>query len=452
MVKKIIIGVMLIALTSIITACTMNESVESLMKPPRLSIKQEEVKAILEGVIDSHIKFTSPSAEKNMSAIQLVDITGDEQDEVVVFYFLENDQYPLRGLVLKNEAKVELFSGEIKGIGYDFDNVQFKDITGDGSLEIIVGFRGREFSNKGLSIYDYIDGEVVEIFKDSYTELAVGNLDKDQKVELVLIKSDREEGIAKAQFYKFNGEELKKLDESKMDAFTYYEFVKIGNATEDKTGVFINMSIGAHSGLTSLLVVEDGKINNVFFNEKNEFTEKTFTAYSIRCEDIDEDEIIEIPLTREPIGYEKSSYAETPWIHTWYKWDGDMGLTYVSESYNDYYANFSFDFPEIWDKNITIDRAERIRKDYEEYWVTFSYLDVNTSNRYPLLTIYSYDIDEWNKKQEEGDNNANKIVLDRSLKKVYVASTEENSSSIENVDEMKLDIEEVKELFKIIKR
>lgn len=451
------------------SGCSINGSVEEMMKPPKLSINQEEVKNILNDVLSPEAELKMPIEGESTSAIQFVNLDEDEEAEVLVFYILENDETPLRTLILDKGEQWNIIDG-IKGIGTDFDRVKFKDITGDESLEIIIGYRGEGFfENKGLSIYEYNDGEVKEIFNNFYSDIAAGDLDKDGIAELVLMKSDREKGTAKAELHKYTDNGIKKINETKMEAFAHYSHIVIGKASEDKVGVFVDEGVGAHSGLTELLIMDNGKLKNVFFDEEKGFNEKTFKAYQTKSEDIDKDGIIELALLRAPIGYEDASMAGTPWIHTWYNWDGENDLIYKSESYFNYYSRFYFNFPEKWDKNITIDNSDA-DPEKDEYWVTFSYLKEEDGSKHPLFTIKSFNAQNWEEKQKEyEDKEENYFELGKNVDKIYIGvlensieedsiedeSTEENSIEDDNIAqsniyEMQLDKDEIKLNFNVI--
>lgn len=95
---------------------------------------------------------------------------------------------------------------------------------------------------------------------------------------------------------------------------------------------------------------------------------------------MDGDGIIEIPLLRSPLGYEGSSMAETEWITTWYKWDGNSGLIFNSESYANGRLGFEFHFPFRWKQNITVG----IARDQLNH-VTLYHVDSYSKDQTPVV-------------------------------------------------------------------
>ncbi|WP_427339889.1 hypothetical protein [Caloranaerobacter sp. DY30410] len=446
--KKKLVKLMLVASlvsASLFTACGLNDA-ENLMESPRLSISQEEVKALVKDVLDSNAKLVSPRKGENNSAIQFVDLDNDKKDEVLVLYMLKNDKYPLRGLILKKQGDEWEIDEGIKGIGYNFDSILFKDITGDGKLEIIVSWNiGEEGINKGLSVYKYENSKSVEIFNDSYEAFAVDDLDNDKKSEIFLVKLNKNEIKAKGELYKYVDKEIKLVDEVKMDgAIGGHYSTKVGMASKDKKGIFLDATVGAHSSITELIVMENGKLKNVFYDEETETVDKTFRSYGAISEDIDDDGIIEIPLLREPITYEDASMAEIPWITSWYKWDGKNGLKFSSEGYFDIWGGYYFKFPEKWDERITLIHNYPDENNGNDELI-FSYVD-KENKKHRLFTIRVFDKKNW----EEGSQNGKYVELHREANKVYAVSIENNLTN-DYAKKMSLSLEEIKNNFRIYK-
>lgn len=434
-----------------ITGCTLNETPEDLMKVPNVSLKQGEVKAKLKEIIPKESTLLGPK-NGNKNAIQFIDLDKDNEDEAVIFYTLKSDIFPLRTLILKKNGSSWEKHSEIKGVGYDIDQVFYKDITGNGNLEIIVGFQGGKYLSKGVGVYAYSAEGIKRIFKESYNLLAIGDLDQDKKNELFLVKADREKGEANAQVYKYLDEAISLVDETKMEGYSYYESAIVGKATKDKVGVFVDAGVGAHSAYTDLLVLEQGKLRNIFFDPVKEITDKTFKAHYVQSRDIDNDSIIEIGLLRDATESKDKSFASTPYITSWYKWDGQDGLVLCKESYDDGYANCSFVFPDKWINNnlITIERDDIYSDDDGIYKFSFNIYDQKSKKKYNLFTISSINIEIWKKASNKfKDEGIDYQELTRSMTKVYAVSNFKDNLLPAKYKSIELTFKDIKNHFSI---
>src|SRR5690606_22643335 len=139
------------------------------------------------------------------------------------------------------------------------------DVTGNGVKDMLVGWSGGEEVKKELTAYSFEGTSAREIGRHSYTELAVGDLDNDGVSEIVLFQFDRTEHVSKAELYRFIEGKLRPSDRLALDGtINGYSQILLGNATESRKGIFIDAGVGAHSSQTTLLVVEDGRLRNVF--------------------------------------------------------------------------------------------------------------------------------------------------------------------------------------------
>ena len=98
--------------------------------------------------------------------------------------------------------------------------------------------------------------------------------------------------------------------------------MNISKAKGDINGVFVSGSIGAHSGSQSLYIIKDGELVSVLDESIN-------SIYPSPIKDIDGDKITELSsLERDPKDPDSSNAVGLK-ILTWYKWNGESGLTTV---------------------------------------------------------------------------------------------------------------------------
>ena len=441
--KRVKLLGLLILLAVFSTGCIgTNTSVQGLLKPPKLPVKLEEIKQVLEEKYETELEYINPIKGDHTNSTQFVDLDGDGADEVLVFHKLERDAEPLRVTVLSKTENGWMIDEGIKGIGFDISRVEYSDINKDGILEILVGWQGGNTTKKGLTIYRYSGGAIKVAFDTSYTEFAIGDMTGDGQLELIIIDLNRTEGISMATIY---DSDFTYLDEVQMEGFIngYYNTV-MGMAAKDQLGLFADASSGAHSAFTDLLVYKDGQLQNVFYDSKWRLVNKTYKAYPADSTDVDGDGIIEIPLLRSPLGYEGSSMAETEWITTWYKWDGNSGLIFNSESYANGRLGFEFHFPFRWKQNITVG----IARDQLNH-VTLYHVDSYSKKQTPVVDfvvadrikvesgILSYTSDGYSE-------------LARTLDRVYYARVHD-LSDIEDLARIGVTFEEVKSGFRLVK-
>ncbi len=241
--KRVKLMGLLILLAVFSTGCIgTNTSVQGLLKPPKLPVKLEEIKQVLEEKYETELEYINPIKGDHTNSTQFVDLDGDGVDEVLVFHKLERDAEPLRVTVLSKTETGWIIDEGIKGIGFDISRVEYSDINKDGILEILVGWQGGNTTKKGLTIYRYSGGSIEVAFDTSYTEFAIGDMTGDGQLELIIIDLNRTEGISMATIY---DSDFTYLDEVQMEGFIngYYNTV-MGMAAKDQLGLFADASSG----------------------------------------------------------------------------------------------------------------------------------------------------------------------------------------------------------------
>jgi len=440
-VKRIkLTGLLLLIILSTSGCIGMNTSVQGLLKPPKLPLQLEEIKQVLDAKYEKELSYINPIKGDHTNATQFIDLDNDGIEEVLIFHRLERDSAPLRVTLLYQSDHGWLMDETISGIGFDISRVQYSDLNADGHKEILIGWQGGNTTKKGLSIYSYDNGRIDALFDTPYTEFAVGDMTGDGKKELIIVELDRTEGISMATLY---DSDMTYLDEVKMEGFIngYYNTV-VGNASSEQLGYFIDASSGAHSAFTDLLVYNDGELMNVFYDPKWRRVDKTYKAYPAKSIDVDGDDIVEIPMLRAPFGYEGSSMAETEWITTWYKWDGNSGLIFSSESYTNGRLGFEYHFPFKWKQNMTVGLSGD-----ELNHVTLYYVDSYSKDQIPVLEFVVADRIQVESGQLAFTSEGYTEVT-RTLDRVYYAKAFDLSEQ-ENLVRIEASLEEIKAGFRL---
>lgn len=385
--KRYGIIVAMICLTQLLTGCFFAGagSPGDLMEQPSLGANQQTIKEFVDDELQKNEILYKPGNPESLGAINFVDLDGDGNEEVVV-YFKDGANYRLGAYIFGKVDGNWKVVDKIESSGVDISYSGFYDLTGNGKKEIVMAWSADKldiFLNKYMIVYGY--GESAgELYRDTYTEMVVGDFDGNSGEELLLLNLDRNvsEPSSVARLVAFSVDGLHVMDEIELDPYIngYYN-VAFGHAGNGKRGVFLDMGIGAHSAATYLLVVEDGTLQNVLGGRDSTYYGNTFKSYSVESSDVNGDGIIEIGTCEEPYGNDYS-LADTPWITSWHQWDGEDGLKLVLKSYIDQDNDLRIDFPYKWFEGVSVVKPEENPEAVE-----IGYVDVKRRAVYPMYRV-----------------------------------------------------------------
>lgn len=456
--KRVGRWICLAAALALLSGCAVFTEPSHLMKTPDAKGDQRTIYQAVIRALPSGAKLLAPSKPEKTSPIELRDLNGDGEEEVIAFYKTNKEDYAIYTLVLRKEGDEWKRIIAEQNMGQTLYYADYQDVTGDGKLNIIIG-TGSEDSVEpnDLTVYELQGDKLKPILQRPYTEVAVGNLDEDKAEELVVFLHDREKMTAQAQVYKMKNGSYTIADTLQMDGtINGYEQVEIGRATREKWGVFVDVAIGAHSAYTDLLIMENGKLRNVFAaGRAEEIDGKTFKAYSVPSEDINHDGVMEIATLIEPPGAEDIAMVNIPWITSWSRWDGKAGLIPIHENYNNYEIGFRVDFPSNWTNKVTVRTHEKENSGSVSFYYTGQ---KDEAGQLPLLaTIEYYARGVWkNKEKKLTEEGTPYIRLRNAGDYVFIAylpasSLKLSDSAKEEYDRMQLSQEEIESLFQTIR-
>jgi hypothetical protein len=437
--------------TMLTTGCGLPDAPTDLLRAPAQDVNQETIAQAVMQFLPAGAHLTVPRRPEAASAIQLQDVDGDGQEEVITFYKTDKTDYEIGVLILAQADGQWNKATAFTGVGSELDYVQFADVTGDRVAEMLLGFSGGEELNRELSVYSLKSRQPVELLKQPYSGLDVGDLNGDAVPEIALLYHDRNELRSKAELYGARNGGVEKLAEREMDgAINGYDQVLIGKATPSKTGIFVDAGIGAHYAYTILLVWENGQLVDVLQTDKREDT-PTFKPYPLLSEDINQDGIIEIGIHNQPPGTDELPTVDNiPWVASYYQWDGKAGLTFQEEHYQSYEHGYDFRIPDKWTGTYTIE----MKKEADTVNIQFFYMNAESGKSAELLTLKTMPRQEWSKLEASLKlQKAVYTVLNTANQAVTVAiqptgTTELTGDDLQKYQQLLLTHDDIRKLFK----
>lgn len=424
----------------ILTGCIFDVSDVDMLSKPRLPLELEEISLVLQEHFNEDIQLITPLEGENKKSVQFIDLDQDGEDEVVVLHTKESDQYAMKVTVLSKKDDKWRINTDIQGIGYDVNKIAFPDLDGDGVSEIVVGWQSGAQLNKGLSVYRHGEKGYEEIFKDSYTEFVVGDVNGNAQDELVLVKLSRSEAFAKAKLYTLKEERLSLMAETYMDGFiNEYAAVQIGKVNANSIGIVVDAKVGARSGFTDVFIYRNGELKNLFFDAKWKVTNATYRQVGRQTSDVNGDGILEIPTLTIGNAYEPS-VKQMPYITVWNQLDASDKLKPVLNSFDDLEAGYRFTFPNRWQQKVGVIQSSDT--------VLFKYYRMTTGTEAPtIMEIKQVARKNWDISKEDFKNRGY-IELGKNLDKVYLGKLLINNDA--EIRQVTLTEAECRQLFTIL--
>lgn len=389
-------------LVMMLSGCSFITDPVQLMKTPELSAEKESLRSIIEANRPENSTLIRSNAEEDTNIIHFVDLDNDGANEAVVFYETSDQNIGIHGMIFKKTgdawAKQTTFDGE----GKVLESLYFKDMTNDGHMDIVAGFSGKsdneteEDLQNGLIIYSYNGKNVERILELPYTNYVISDMNRDHMNDLTVVNLKRGESnfITTYQYKDGSFVELDKL-EMKPYIYNYYN-VAAGKVYADSEGnsvegIVLDASLSpvGESSITSIIVMEDGKLKSVLPKE-----DQTLRMYRVYSEDINGDGIIEIPLLEPPAGWSYfKNQDDVPYFYAYYQWDGKSGLKFVAEKFHDFKNDFDFGyFPPQLHNKITVDTKSQLGK-----YLRF----VATDTGKTIAEIKYFTQSEWDKQSDD---------------------------------------------------
>jgi len=248
---------------------------------------------------------------------------------------------------------------------------------------------------------------------------SIGDLDGDGILEIASItRTDAETPSVKLQVYSYIDGSFELEYESQLEEGGYPDQVVIGAADREKQAIFVDIGVGAHSGITEILIKENGEYKSVLADSE---IPPTFKPYPLFSTDINGDGIIEVGIQAAPPGTDHLPKIGIPWINCWYQWDGEGGLTEepVMEEYSSCGEEYRFIIPDSWRGKYTIERQADESQAVSS--VRFIYLN-NSKERAVLLTLHHIPKAGWEQqKQQMIENKTPYVLLGQNSENMLVA-------------------------------
>ncbi|MFZ5967289.1 MAG: hypothetical protein ACOYVK_08955 [Bacillota bacterium] len=434
---------LIVYIFAVLVGCTMVEEPKELVKRPAIAEEKKRIEQMVTKFLSPMDALSKTIRDENEDSIIAKDLDGDGKEEWMILYKKGNadNRY---GIVVVKEMQgswKEVYRTEDSGIGIDF--VSFSHVTGDRMVETIIGWdKGSDYAKK-LKGFTFKEGSVIQFIDLYYRDIAVDDLDGDGAAELIIMNKEVEKDGISLEVLKYRDDGSADVARIAFDNGSPHYQMKIGNATAERKGIFIDFFIDAHSGYTDLLILEKDGLKEVFENEKRG-QYMTYQYYPVGSMDRNRDGIMEIGLLTRPRGTEDMELIEVPWITTWYQWNGKNGLVPVEREYANYFEDYIIQIPWSWGEEFTI--RETFYEETNTRKIDFFTMHKDRRLKRHIFSIQAFSVEDWTTKIED-EAYARSVILSQNPEKVVVGILPSRSTEPKKFF---IDKERLRELFKSI--
>ncbi len=371
------------ALALLCTGCSLD--VESFLQPPKIGGEQQEVQTALETYVrdtaGAGVRFTPeyPMAGAYTAAFTLCDDRGfpvtEKQDPTmaVVFYSLSAAPEETRVNILRRNEDDWVSVADAVGIGTAIHQVAFGDLDGDGTAELITGWKSYNNHAFHLTVYTVAEG-LTQISREIlYSSFFVGDITASGYDDLLLLTAGSE---VFASLYGMREGTLTLLDNAMLDKrITQFGNMTLCRLAEGVHGLFVDGYIHSDTTITTLLYCKQNELQVPFDEAQDPYT---LRAGNIPSRDIDGDGVVEIPTNTVIPGHTADEVGGA--VTLWRGWDYATA-TWQERGYS--LVNQTDGYLVMLDEDI----RSRLNTDYDPERGILTLLDTDTDTPYLWLLV-----------------------------------------------------------------
>lgn len=329
---------------------------EQMLAPPALIGDMAPIQQALNESVKGEYTLKYPTGGEYRSAVIINDIDGDGVFEAFAFYSQTDDGIDymhINFICHKDEKWISVSDQKLAAGGVDC--VDFADLNNNGVLEIIVGFEIYGTSEKQLIVFSLEKNVVTQRLVHEYTSFLCCDLDRNGESELFIHHFKSPSSLNAAFLYTLDSNGAVQLSSCNMDKSVRTASNPVLSVlSSGQPAIYIDEVKGT-GNITEVLFLSKGNLVNPLLDSETGENTRTLRMSNTAIEDINGDEIIEIPVSVAMTASEGEEGTEKVYYTKWCSFNGEdmtVKLTTLLNTTDGYYLSV----PEKWVGNITLVR------------------------------------------------------------------------------------------------
>ncbi len=296
--KRAIALMLAICISMLFCGCDMFGTTDELVSPPALTGDLSPIADALYKSAGNDLDLKYPSKGDHRSAIVLEDIDSDGIFEAFAFYSTSDDEMTTMHInaVCQKDNEWKSVSDQTM-VATGIERIEFCDLDGDGSKEILVGWDVNGVSEKRLSIFSFNGKTLTQQLLQAYTAFLCSDLDDNGSYEVFVHHLDVTEKINKALVYNLGDKGIAQTAGCVMDSTVKSASAPVlAELSNGKKAIYIDETKGV-GAVTEVLFLSKGELVNPLLDSTTAIENiLTLRAAALSTQDINGDKILEIPV------------------------------------------------------------------------------------------------------------------------------------------------------------
>ncbi len=339
-----------------LSACSI-ESGEGLASLPRLPGEYLALQQKVDAILDKGYVPAVAESGANRQAMQLQDIDGDGQNEIVSFYrSATSGEYAVYIHKRQGDDYVEL--GSARGYGKYLREVSYPRLQSGGARAMALSWGTEENATAGMTVHTLGPEGLTEVLAAGYSSSYITDMDGDGADEIGLISFDKTGGSMQLTLYGFVDGQCQELDQAplSLDAKSVAKISRGALQGKAAASLYID-SLSANGGyVTDVMELRDGSLINVTLGGGSLRSASAWRPVNIACQDIDKDGTPEIPLADLLPGYADPNAADSCWKLRWTRFSDGAPQSVAIETYHALADSWYMRWPEQWGERVSVVR------------------------------------------------------------------------------------------------
>lgn len=291
--KRILAAALCAALLLTMSGCIM--TVDQMYIPPRRSESYKNLQTLMDEYMDG-LEYCAPMTGENQQSVQMADLTGDGNKEVMVFV-KGGGEHPLKILIFRLKGDEYEPLTVIEANGTAFDQVEYIQLDGLPGMELVVGRQVSDQIRRNVTVYRFVGGQPEQMMTVNYQKFLTLDMNRDGRGDLFVLRPGRTDtdcGVVELYTVQ-NGAVTRSAEVNLSQSVGQLKRIMTGSLHSGERAVFVASTVDAQTIVTDVYALVSGELTNVSMSNESGTSVKTVRNYYVYAEDIDSDGVLELP-------------------------------------------------------------------------------------------------------------------------------------------------------------